>query len=108
MVIEHDVVIGNQFRAQAGSVLGSDGFSFVTRDKSDVEEIRKHLGKRQGFNKQSWMRIHSLGSVAIGDDVEIGANVTIDRGTVRNFPFLYADEVFLVALLPCCLCRGVW
>ena len=84
VVIEHDVVIGNQFRAQSGSVIGSDGFSFVTREKSDVEEIRKHLGKRQGLNKQSWMRIHSLGSVAIGDDVEIGANVTIDRGTVRN------------------------
>lgn len=84
VVIEHDVVIGDYFRSQAGSVIGSDGFSFVTKDESDVEEVRKNLGKRQGFSKQSWMRIHSLGSVEIGDDVEIGANVTIDRGTVRN------------------------
>ena len=31
----------------------------------------------------SWTRIHSLGSVEIGDDVEIGANSSIDRGTIR-------------------------
>jgi hypothetical protein len=35
--------------------------------------------------RQSWTRIHSLGAVTIGDDVEIGANTAcIDRGTIRN------------------------
>ncbi len=31
----------------------------------------------------SWTRIHSLGTVEIGDDVELGANSCIDRGTIR-------------------------
>ncbi len=32
---------------------------------------------------QAWQRIASIGGVVIGDDVEIGANVTIDQGTIR-------------------------
>jgi len=34
--------------------------------------------------QQSWTRIHSLGAVTIGNDVEIGANAAIDRGTIRD------------------------
>ena len=67
----------------AGAVIGSDGFSFVTPGESGVEEIRRTLGQRRDVSAQSWVRIHSLGGVEIGDDVEIGANSTIDRGTVR-------------------------
>lgn len=77
------VVIGDRFIAQPGAVIGADGFSFVTPEKSGVEEIRETLGVREGFADQSWTRIHSLGTVEIGDDVELGANATIDRGTVR-------------------------
>ena len=84
VIIEHNVIIGDNFRSQAGSVIGSDGFSFVTKDESDVEIVRQKLGKREVLNKQAWLRIHSLGSVKIGNDVEIGANVSIDRGTIRN------------------------
>jgi UDP-3-O-[3-hydroxymyristoyl] glucosamine N-acyltransferase len=65
-------------------VIGSDGFSFVTPEKSGVEEIRETLGVRADHHPQGWSRIHSLGSVAIGDDVELGANVCIDRGTIRD------------------------
>lgn len=78
------VSIGHRLICHAGAVLGSDGFSFVTPEKSGVEEIRATLGKRAEITQQSWTRIHSLGAVEIGDDVEIGANVAIDRGTIRN------------------------
>jgi len=78
------VVIGNRFIAQPGAVIGSDGFSFVTPSKSGAEQVRETLGDRGETAKQDWSRIHSLGSVEIGCDVEIGANATIDRGTVRD------------------------
>ncbi len=78
------VRIGDRFVAQPGAVIGADGFSFVTPEKSGPEQIRETLGDRERFDPQSWTRIHSLGSVEIGDDVEIGANSTIDRGTIRN------------------------
>lgn len=81
--IQHDVRIGNRVIIQPGAVIGSDGFSFVTEQESGVEEIRRTLGKRENIIDQGWERIHSLGSVEIGDHVEIGANAGIDRGTIR-------------------------
>ncbi len=78
------VVIGDRFICHPGAVIGADGFSFVTPEKSGVEEIRETLGERSEIRAQSWTRIHSLGSVSIGDDVEIGANSCIDRGTIRD------------------------
>ncbi len=78
------VVIGDRFVCQPGAVIGSDGFSFVTPERSGVEEIRATLGKRSEILEQAQTRIHSLGSVTIGDDVEIGANCAIDRGTIRD------------------------
>lgn len=78
------VVIGDRFICQPGAVIGADGFSFVTPEKSGVEEIRETLGKREAVTAQSWTRIHSLGAVTIGNDVEIGANTCIDRGTIRD------------------------
>lgn len=77
------VTIGARVFVQPGAVIGADGFSFVTPEKSGVEEIRQTLGERSELRAQSWLRIHSLGTVEIGDDVEIGANATIDRGTIR-------------------------
>ncbi len=78
------VTIGDRFICQPGAVIGADGFSFVTPEKSGVEEIRETLGSRADIKDQSWTRIHSLGAVTIGDDVEIGANVCVDRGTIRD------------------------
>lgn len=78
------VTIGHRFICQPGAVIGADGFSFVTPEKSGVEEIRGTLGKRDEIRAQSWTRIHSLGAVTLGDDVEIGANAAIDRGTIRD------------------------
>ena len=77
------VTIGDRFIAQPGAVVGADGFSFVTEETSGVEVIRRTLGTRDAITAQTWHRIHSLGGVEIGDDVEIGANATIDRGTIR-------------------------
>lgn len=79
----HHVTIGDRLIAQPGAIVGSDGFSFVTPEKSGVEEIRATLGEREEIRAQSWLRIHSVGGVEIGDDVELGANATIDRGTIR-------------------------
>ncbi|MEO6299017.1 MAG: UDP-3-O-(3-hydroxymyristoyl)glucosamine N-acyltransferase [Paracoccaceae bacterium] len=78
------VRIGNRLICKPGAVIGADGFSFVTEERSGVEDIRATLGQRDEIRKQSWIRIHSLGSVLVGDDVEVGANSCIDRGTVRD------------------------
>ncbi|ALG90206.1 MULTISPECIES: UDP-3-O-(3-hydroxymyristoyl)glucosamine N-acyltransferase [Actibacterium] len=78
------VKIGDRFIAQPGAVIGADGLSFVTPEKSTVETVRENLGQVAQAARQSWTRIHSLGSVQIGDDVEVGANAAFDRGTIRN------------------------
>ena len=66
-------------------VIGGDGFSFVTAQPSNVEIARETLGAA-GLNPPddpTWHRIHSLGGVVIGEDVEIGAGSTVDAGTIR-------------------------
>ena len=57
----------------------------VTEKSSAVEEIRADLSKStvHKSDNQIWHRIHSLAGVTIGNDVEIGANTCIDRGTVK-------------------------
>ena len=78
------VVIGDRFVAQPGATVGGDGFSFVTPETSGVENVRETLGDQGEAQAQSWTRIHSLGAVQIGDDVELGANSTVDSGTIRT------------------------
>lgn len=79
-----DVRIGDRFIAQPGATVGADGFSFVTKEVSAVEVARGSLGKDDiSDNRQSWARIHSLAGVIIGDDVELGAQCCVDRGTVK-------------------------
>jgi UDP-3-O-[3-hydroxymyristoyl] glucosamine N-acyltransferase len=55
--------IGNRVRIHSGTVIGSDGFGYV-------------------LDRGTHCKIPQAGSVLIGDDVEIGANVTVDRGTL--------------------------
>lgn len=76
--------IGDRFRSQPGARVGGDGFSYVTPEVSGVEKARETLGDQGETRAQSWERIHSLGAVSIGDDVELGSNVTIDNGTIRD------------------------
>jgi len=65
------VVIGRRVIIHANAVLGGDGFSFVTPPPG------------QATGDDRFPRIHSLGTVVVEDDVEIGAGTTIDRATLR-------------------------
>ncbi len=82
--IGSNVQIGDGFICHSNSTIGSDGFSFVSPEGGGVEKARKEksLAGVEQINK--YVRIASLGSVRIGDDVEIGAGTTIDRGTIEN------------------------
>lgn len=78
------VQIGSNVTIQHGASIGADGFSFVTENQSSIEAAKQE-GKVEGdYSKQKIYKIPSLGSVVINDDVEIGANATIDRGTIEN------------------------
>jgi UDP-3-O-[3-hydroxymyristoyl] glucosamine N-acyltransferase len=55
--------IGNRVRVHSGTVIGSDGFGYV-------------------FDAGTHRKVPQIGNVVIKDDVEIGANVTIDRGAL--------------------------
>lgn len=77
------VKIGNEVIIQHGASIGADGYSFITEKASNIETAKEsgELGKTR---KQKIIKIPSLGSVVIHDDVEIGANACIDRGTIQN------------------------
>ncbi|EAR51643.1 UDP-3-O-3-hydroxymyristoyl glucosamine N-acyltransferase [Oceanicola granulosus HTCC2516] len=82
------VRIGDRVTVQPNAVIGGDGFSFVTRETANVERARASLGDNRleppaDPDDAVWHRIHSLGGVEIGDDVEIGSNTSIDAGTIR-------------------------
>lgn len=74
-------VIGDDFIAQPNAVIGADGFSFEPPQRGSVEAA-KQTGRIDGAKATGFMRIHSLAAVEIGNDVEIGAATTIDRGTI--------------------------
>ncbi|MDD3420117.1 MAG: UDP-3-O-(3-hydroxymyristoyl)glucosamine N-acyltransferase [Candidatus Gastranaerophilales bacterium] len=78
------VKIGNNVIINQGASVGADGFSFVTETQSTVEAAKEQGSTDGDFSTQKIYKIPSIGSVEIKDDVEIGANATIDRGTVEN------------------------
>lgn len=78
------VKIGNKVILHHGVCLGADGFSFVTENPSNVEQARKEGSIKEENVEQQIFKIPSIGGVEIGDNVEIGANTTIDRGTIEN------------------------
>jgi UDP-3-O-[3-hydroxymyristoyl] glucosamine N-acyltransferase len=65
------VRIGDRVILHHNVSLGADGFSFVTPDAAQAEPGRSGL-----------MRIHSVGTVVLEDDVEVGAGSAIDRATL--------------------------
>ena len=66
VIIYADCILGNNIIIHAGAVIGSDGFGFApTADGS-------------------YQKVPQLGNVLIEDDVEIGANTTIDRATIGS------------------------
>jgi len=78
------VVVGNNCILHHGVSLGADGFSFVTETPDNIEQARKEGEIKQENKEQKIFKIPSLGSVVIGNNVEIGANTAIDRGTIEN------------------------
>lgn len=79
-VLGDRVVIGNRVILQANVSVGSDGYSYVTPEMGSVESARA-TGKIEAQNT-AIIRINSVGTVVLEDDVEIGANSCIDRATL--------------------------
>ena len=78
------VEVGNDVILHHGVSLGADGFSFVTENPDNIEQARKEGSIKEENTKHVIFKIPSIGSVTIGNNVEIGANTTIDRGTIEN------------------------
>jgi UDP-3-O-[3-hydroxymyristoyl] glucosamine N-acyltransferase len=74
-------VIGARALVHAGVVIGADGFGFAP-DFTNAEGGRN--GGRDGGREGRWIKIPQTGRVVIGDDCEIGANTTIDRGAMDD------------------------
>jgi UDP-3-O-[3-hydroxymyristoyl] glucosamine N-acyltransferase len=75
--------IGNRVIIQPNASIGGDGFSFVAAQSANIEAARqkKELTELTDSTNET-IRINSIGSVVIEDDVEIGAGTCIDRGTL--------------------------
>ncbi|MCW5774006.1 MAG: UDP-3-O-(3-hydroxymyristoyl)glucosamine N-acyltransferase, partial [Rhodospirillaceae bacterium] len=74
-------VLGDRVILQPNVVIGADGFGYVTPEKGSIESAKETGGRIEAKNT-ALVRIHSIGNVVIGDDVEIGAGTCIDRGTL--------------------------
>jgi UDP-3-O-[3-hydroxymyristoyl] glucosamine N-acyltransferase len=61
----HGVTVGARCMFKPGAVAGSDGFGFAP-------------------DADGYVKVPHLGSLVIGDDVELGANTTVDRGTIGD------------------------
>ena len=59
------VALGKRVLIHPGAVIGADGFGLA-------------------FDEGNWLKVPQLGGVVIGDDCEIGANTTIDRGALED------------------------
>jgi len=64
--IYHECIIGNNVTIHAGTVIGSDGFGFAPQADGSLKKVPQ------------------IGNVVVEDGVEIGANTTIDRGTIGS------------------------
>jgi UDP-3-O-[3-hydroxymyristoyl] glucosamine N-acyltransferase len=78
------VIVGERAIIHQNAVIGADGFSFVTPAPGAVETAKAAGGNESAVRNDALARIHSLGAVTLGDDVEVGACTTIDRGTLRD------------------------
>lgn len=74
--------LGDRVILHHNASIGADGFSFITPAPGSVESAK--LSGRVEATNVELRRINSLGAVTIGDDVEIGANTAIDRGTLAD------------------------
>ena len=74
--------VGDDLVLHANAVIGADGFSFEPPQRGAVEAAKTDGDVSSAVQTAKFLRIHSLAAVEIGDDVEIGACSTIDRGTL--------------------------
>lgn len=65
VTLERGVRIGKRCLIHPGAVIGADGFGLAD-------------------DGGTWLKVPQIGSVRVGDDVEIGANTTIDRGALED------------------------
>ncbi len=65
VTLVQDVSLGQRVLLHPGAVIGADGFGLA-------------------FDRDAWLKVPQLGGVRIGDDCEIGANTTIDRGALED------------------------
>lgn len=65
VTVRDGVIIGERVTIHPGAVIGADGFGLA-------------------FGDSGWEKVPQLGTVRIGDDCEIGANTTIDRGALGD------------------------
>lgn len=68
VTLYHGVHVGARAIIHSGAVLGADGFGFAPNPRENG----------------AWFKIAQLGGVIVGNDVEIGANTTIDRGALDS------------------------
>jgi UDP-3-O-[3-hydroxymyristoyl] glucosamine N-acyltransferase len=73
VTVYHGCKLGARVIVHAGAVIGADGFGFAADFVGDGDA-------RTG----SWVKIPQVGAVVVAQDVEIGANTTIDRGAMAD------------------------
>lgn len=76
------VLVGNNVIIHNNASIGSDGFSFVTPEKGSVEAAKSGQSDTVSAKNTEIIRINSIGTVVIEDNVEIGACTCIDRSTI--------------------------
>lgn len=69
VTLYHNVTVGDRAILHSGSVFGADGFGFAPDPHNAAG---------------AWAKIAQIGGVVLGNDVEIGANTTVDRGALEN------------------------
>jgi UDP-3-O-[3-hydroxymyristoyl] glucosamine N-acyltransferase len=65
VTIYEECVIGDRVIVHSGAIIGADGFGIAMAD-------------------ERWIKIPQIGRVVVGNDVEIGANTTVDRGAIND------------------------
>jgi UDP-3-O-[3-hydroxymyristoyl] glucosamine N-acyltransferase len=65
VIVREECVVGDRCILHSGAIIGADGFGFV-------------------FDEGRYHKVSQVGNVVLGDDVEVGANTTIDRATTDS------------------------
>ncbi len=68
VTLYHSVKLGNEVNIHSGAIIGCDGFGYAPDPKGE----------------RKWHKIHQLGTVIIGDRVDVGSSTTIDRGALGD------------------------